>query len=38
MENALGDKYEVVDCSYLQDPASPVLYVIKEKAQPAEAT
>jgi hypothetical protein len=42
MENALGEKYEPVDCSYLQDPASPVFfvpYVMKEKGQPAaEAT
>ena len=42
MENALGDKYEPVECSFQQDPASPVFfvpYVMKEKGQPAaEAT
>jgi hypothetical protein len=41
MENALGDKYQAVDCSYLQDPASPVFfvpYVMKERGSPAEAT
>jgi hypothetical protein len=41
MENALGDKYQAVDCSYLQDPSSPVFfvpYVMKESGQPAEAT
>jgi hypothetical protein len=42
MESALGDKYEPVDCSFQQDPASPVFfvpYVMKEKGQPAaEAT
>ena len=41
MEGAQGVKYEAVDCSYLQDPASPVFfvpYVMKERGNPVEAT